>query len=446
MGKNKTHASIVIIGHVDSGKSTTGGHLLYLSGGIERKVMEKYERDATAMGKDSFKFAFVLSKLKAEKERGMTIEISLVNFQTEKYHFTIIDAPGHRDFLKNMITGTSQADVALLIVAAGRGEFEAGISSNGQTREHALLAYTLGVKQIIVGVNKMDDRNVMYSQQRYNEIKLEISNYLKRVGYNPAKVPFIPISGFTGENLVERSENMSWYSGPTLIEALNNIQPPVRPVDKALRVPISDVYKINGIGTVPVGRVETGVMTPGMPITFAPSGVTTEVRSIERHHEKLNSAGPGESIGFNVRNVEVSAIKRGHVASCSTNDPAMEAESFTAQVIVINHPRKIHAGYTPVLDCHTAHVACRFSALLKRMDRRSGEVLEENPESIRNGESALVEIIPSRPLCVERFSDYAQLGRFAVRDSRNTVAVGIVKEVVKKAPSIGNKKDARRKK
>jgi len=445
MGKEKNHINIVVIGHVDAGKSTTTGHLIYKCGGIDKRVIEKYEKEAKEMGKGTFKFAWVLDKLKIEREKGITIDIGLWKFETNKYHVTVIDAPGHRDFIKNMITGTSQADCAVLVVAASIGEFEAGISKNGQTREHALLAYTLGVRQMIVAVNKMDEKSVMFSEARYNEIKAELSNFLKKVGYNPEQIPFIPISGWEGDNMIERSAKMPWYKGPILFEALDQITEPQRPTEKPLRIPLQDVYKIGGIGTVPVGRVETGILKPGMNVTFAPSMITTEVRSIEMHHVTLPQAIPGNNIGFNVRGVSVKEIRRGNVVGDSKNDPPAETESFVAQVIVLNHPGKIATGYTPVLDCHTSHVACRFDQLLTKIDRRTGKVLEENPTFIKSGEAAMVKIVPTKPLVVETFAEYAPLGRFAIRDMNQTVAVGIVKEVTKKtkdnkvAPSTNKK-------
>jgi elongation factor 1-alpha len=292
MGKEKVHVSLVVIGHVDAGKSTTTGHLIYKCGGIDKRTIEKFEKEANDMGKSSFKYAWVLDKLKAERERGITIDIALWKFETAKSVFTVIDAPGHRDFIKNMITGTSQADAAVLVIDSTTGGFEAGISKDGQTREHALLAYTLGVKQMIVATNKFDDKTVNYQQSRYEEIKKEVSSYLKKVGYNPEKVPFIPISGWAGDNMIEASDNMPWYKGHTLIGALDNLEPPKRPNDKPLRLPLQDVYKIGGIGTVPVGRVETGILKPGDVVTFAPNNLTTEVKSVEMHHEALTEAIP----------------------------------------------------------------------------------------------------------------------------------------------------------
>jgi elongation factor 1-alpha len=342
-----------------------------------------------------------------------------------------------------MITGTSQADCAVLIVAAGVGEFEAGIAKNGQTREHALLAFTLGVKQMIVGVNKMDNTEPKYSEARFNEIVKEVSSYVKKIGYNPKSVAFVPISGWHGDNMIAPTENMPWYkgwnverkegkaSGKTLFEALDAILPPSRPVDKPLRLPLQDVYKIGGIGTVPVGRVETGFIKAGMVVTFAPSAVTTEVKSVEMHHETLDQGVPGDNVGFNVKNVSVKEIRRGNVCSNSKEDPAKEAKTFDAQVIVLNHPGEIQKGYTPVLDCHTAHIACRFNELKEKIDRRSGKKIEDNPSKVKSGDAAIVELKPSKPMCVEAFTQYAPLGRFAVRDMRQTVAVGVIKSVDK---------------
>ena len=429
MGQERTHVSIVVIGHVDAGKSTTTGHLIYKCGGIDEKTIQKYEKESSQLGKASYKYAWVMDNLKAERERGITIDISLWKFQSPKYDFTVIDAPGHRDFIKNMITGTSQADVAILVVDASQGGFEAGISKEGQTREHSLLAYTLGVKQMIVAVNKMDDSSVNYSQKRYDDIKLEVANYLRRVGYKPMKMHFVPISGWLGDNIVEKSDKMPWYEGLTLLEALDDVAPPKRPTEKPLRIPVQDVYKIGGIGTVPVGRVETGVLRPGITARFAPSGIEAEVQSVEVHHECLPEAGPGTNAGFHVKNVAVKDIRRGDVASDADDRPAAGASRFRAQIIVMNHPGRISAGYCPVVDCHTAHVACKFAKIEQKMDRRTGKVVETNPEFVRNGDAAVAILEPTKPLCVETFAEFPPLGRFAIRDMRTTVAVGIVKAV-----------------
>ena len=433
--KDKVHINLVVIGHVDSGKSTSTGHLIYKCGGIDKRTIEKYEKEAAEAGKSSFKYAWVMDKLKSERERGITIDISLWQFETAKYHFTIIDAPGHRDFIKNMITGTSQADCAILMIASPMGEFEAGISKDGQTREHALLAFTLGVKQMIVCCNKMDEKSVNYSEERYLEIKKEVSDFLKKVGYKPDTILFIPISGWAGDNMMEKSANTPWYKGPCLLEALDKIEPPKRPTEKPLRLPLQDVYKIGGIGTVPVGRVETGILKPGMNVTFAPADVKTDVKSVEMHHTSIPEAIPGDNVGFNVKGLSIKDIKRGYVCGDTKNDPPREVESFVAQIIIMNHPGQIENGYTPVLDCHTAHIACKFAMIQAKIDRRTGKATEEEPKFVKTGDSALILLKPTKPMCVETFTDYAPLGRFAVRDMKQTVAVGVIKVTNKKDPT-----------
>jgi len=441
MGKEKAEISIVVIGHVDSGKSTTTGHMIYLCGGIDQRLIDKYAKEAGEIGKGSFKFAWVLDRLKAERDRGITIDIALFRFETPNRSVTVIDAPGHRDFIKNMITGTSQADCAILIVAAGTGEFEAGISKEGQTREHVLLAFTLGVKQMIVGVNKMDIAEE--SEVRFEEIRTEMQIYVKKVGYNPKAIPFIPISGFHGDNLKEFSEKYKWFkgwtsesksgvrTGKTLCDAIDGVVPPKRLVDKPLRLPLQDVYKVGGIGTVPVGRVETGVIKPGMVVRFAPVGVSAEVKSVEMHHEALEEGTPGNNVGFNVKNLSAKDIHRGNVAGDEKNDPPLACKTFSAHVIVMNHPGEIQVGYTPVFDCHTAHIACKFTEFNEKLDRRTGKAVEANPKVLKNGDAAIVQVTPSKPMCVENFNEYPPLGRFAVRDMRQTVAVGVIKSVEK---------------
>merc|ERR1711907_658241 len=446
MGKEKMHVNLVVIGHVDSGKSTSTGHLIYKCGGIDKRTIEKFEKEADEMGKGTFKYAWVLDKLKAERERGITIDIALWKFESEKSVFTIIDAPGHRDFIKNMITGTSQADVAILMIASPSGEFEAGWSKEGQTREHALLAFTMGVKQMIVCCNKMDAKGADYKEERYNEIKAEVSTYLKQVGYKLDTVPFIPISGWNGDNMLENSTNMPWYKGDYLLQALDAIKPPKRPILKPLRLPLQDVYKISGIGTVPVGRVETGVIKPNMTVCFGPLGTTTEVKSVEMHHEQVDEAIPGDNVGFNVKNLSVQDIKRGYVASDAKNAPAMDTEFFKAQVIVMHHPGQIMNGYAPVLDCHTCHIACKFQEIENKMDKRTGKVTEEFPKAIKSGDAAIVIMTPSKPMVVEAFSEFAPLGRFAVRDMKQTVAVGVIKETTKLDRTKGKGDDKKKKK
>jgi len=429
----KPHLNLVIMGHVDHGKSTTMGHLLYLAGAIDDRTIKSFEEEAKKLGKETFKYAWVLDNLKEERERGLTIDLRFLKFETGKYYFTVIDAPGHRDFVKNMITGASQGDGAILFVSAKRGEFEAGIGPGGQTREHAFLAYTLGINQMVVAVNKMDDATVNWSEERYNEIKNEISRMLKMVGFKVEKIPFVPTSGWTGDSLVKKSEKMQWYKGPTILEALDTFELPPKQLGKPLRLPIQDIYTITGVGTVPVGRVETGVLKEGDQIVILPSNIKAEVKSIEMHHAKIPKAEPGDNIGFNVRGISRSDVRRGDVCGHPDNPPTV-AKEFVGQIIVIYHPTAIAAGYTPVFHYHTGQVACRFTELLKKIDPRSGQVVEEKPTFLKTGDSALVKIEPLQPIAVETYTEFPELGRFAVRDMGTTVAAGVVKEITKKGP------------
>ena len=427
----KPHLNLVIMGHVDHGKSTTTGHLLYKAGAIDQRTIKAFEDEATKMGKGTFKYAWVLDNLKEERERGVTIDLRFLKFETKKFFFTVIDAPGHRDFVKNMITGASQADAAVLFVSAKKGEFEAGIGPGGQTREHAFLAFTLGVRQVVVAVNKMDDITVEWSKERYEEIKNEVTRMLKMVGFKVEKANFVPTSGWTGDNLIEKGDKMPWYTGPTLIEALDLLEVPPKPTNKPLRVPVQDIYTITGIGTVPVGRVETGILKEGQTLVFMPSNKTAEVKSLEMHHTKIPMAEPGDNIGMNVRGIAKNDIHRGDVAGTADNPPTV-AKEFVGQIIVIYHPTAIAAGYTPVLHYHTGQIACRFTELLKKLDPRTGQVVEEKPSFLKTGDAAWVRMEPLHPIAIETYLEFPELGRFAVRDMGTTVAAGVVKEITKK--------------
>jgi len=435
----KTHISLVVIGHVDSGKSTTTGHLIYKCGGIDKRVIAQYEKEAAETGKSSFKYAWVLDKLKAERERGITIDIALWKFQTKRHFFTVIDAPGHRDFIKNMITGTSQADVAILMIAGRSGEFEDGFGKEGSTKEHMTLANTLGVKRMICCVNKMDVTTPPYSEKRFLEIQSEVKNYFKIKGFYK-KAKFVPISGWAGDNMLEISTNMPWYTGNkkkylgiTLVQLLDKLKPPKRLTDVPLRLPLQDVYKIQGIGTVPVGRVETGILKPGTNVYFAPVGKTAECKSVEMHHETLDEAKPGDNVGFNIKGLSIKDIQRGNVASNSKNKPAAKCRRFYAQVIVLNH-NNITDNYTPVLDCHTAHIACKFNTILSEIDPRNGSVKKAAEKDgaklvLKKNQACMAVMVPQKAMCVEAYSEFAPLGRFAIRDMRRTVAVGVIKAV-----------------
>ncbi|MEM4532830.1 MAG: translation elongation factor EF-1 subunit alpha [Desulfurococcaceae archaeon] len=424
----KPHLNIIFIGHVDHGKSTLVGNIMYRLGLIDAKTMQMIEEEAKKMGKESFKFAWLLDRLKEERERGVTISLSYLKFETKKYFFTIIDAPGHRDFVKNMITGASQADAAVLVVSARKGEFEAGMSPEGQTREHALLAKTMGINQLIVAINKMDATEPPWSKERFEQIKETLSKYLKSLGYDISKIPFVPVSAWTGDNLIERSINMPWYDGPVFVETLDTLEPPSKPIDKPLRIPIQDVYAISGVGTVPVGRVETGVLKIGDKVVFMPIGKIGEVRSIETHHMRIEKAEPGDNIGFNVRGVEKKDLKRGDVAGHTGNPPTV-ADEFTARIYVVWHPTAIAVGYTPVIHVHTASVACRITEIVSKIDPRTGQEVEKNPQFLKMGEAAIVKFKPIKPLVIEKYSEFPPLGRFAMRDMGKTIGIGIVTDI-----------------
>ncbi|RLI38961.1 translation elongation factor EF-1 subunit alpha [Candidatus Bathyarchaeota archaeon] len=432
MSSAKPHLNVVVMGHVDHGKSTTIGHLFYLTKTIDERTIQRYEEEAKTLGKSTFKFAWVLDKFKEERERGLTIDLSFWKFETPKYFFTVIDAPGHRDFIKNMITGTSQADGAILFISAKTGEYEAGIGPGGQTREHAFLAKTLGVSQLVVAINKMDDATVKWNQERYEDVRNGASDLLKITGYSVENISFVPTSGWTGDNLAVKSKNMPWYKGPTLVQALDNFTVPSKPVNKSLRLPIQDVYTITGVGTVPVGRVETGVMKVGDQIIIMPSGNRGEVRSIETHHTMIPEAGPGDNIGFSVKGISRSDARRGDVIGL-VSDPPSVVKEFIGQIIVIHHPTAIATGYTPVLHSHTVTMACTFTELIQKIDPRTGQVVEEKPDYLKTGDGALVKFKPLRPIVIETYTDFPPLGRFAIRDMGSTVAAGVVREITEKA-------------
>ncbi|MGQ9583048.1 MAG: translation elongation factor EF-1 subunit alpha [Thermoplasmatota archaeon] len=418
----KPHMNIVFIGHVDHGKSTMIGRLLLDTGHIQQYIIDKFKEEAASKGKTTFEFAWVMDVLKEERERGVTIDVAHKPFTTDKYYFTIIDCPGHRDFIKNMITGTSQGDGAILVCSAAEG-------AQAQTREHIFLARTLGIPQLVVAINKMDA--VEYSQQKFEETKSACVSLLKNVGYKTDSIAFVPVSAFVGDNVAKKSDRMPWYKGPTLVDALNSFTVPEKPVGKPLRLPVQDVYSITGVGTVPVGRVETGTLKPNEKVVFMPSGKVGEVKSIEMHHQALQQAVPGDNIGFNVRGIAKQDVKRGDVVGHADNPPTV-AKAFTARIMVLNHPSVITAGYTPVFHCHTAQVACTIEAILQKLDPKTGAVLEENPNTIKTGDAAVVKVRPTKPMVVETAKDFPPLGKFAIRDMGITVAAGMVMEVEKR--------------
>jgi elongation factor 1-alpha len=434
MADKKPHINIVFIGHVDHGKSTTVGRLLYDSGNIDEQAMRKLKEKAEGLGKGGFEFAFVMDNLKEEQERGVTIDLAHKKFETQKFMWTIIDAPGHRDFIKNMITGASQADAAVLICGANEIKGTEGITElPQQTVEHARLAKILGVGQLIVAVNKMDMQQ--YSQQRWEAVKKSVSVLLQSAGWKLPEVQFLAIASLPGDNIAKKSDKMPWYTGPTLLQALDNLKEPQKPTNLPLRLPIQDVYNITGIGVVPVGRVETGIIKVGDKIIAMPGregkGVPGEVKTIEMHHEMLQSAQPGDNIGFNIRGFGKKDIARGDVIGPVDSPPTVASE-FTAQLIILNHPTVVTVGYTPVFHIHTAQVACQIMAIEKQLNPATGAVVKENPDFVKNGDAAIVRIKPVQPLAIEPQKDFPQMARFAVRDSGSTVAAGMCISVVKK--------------
>lgn len=424
---DKPHLNLIITGHIDNGKSTTMGHFLMDLGVVDERTIAAHATESEKTGKgDTFKYAWVMDNIKDERERGITIDLAFQKFESLKYFFTLIDAPGHRDFIKNMITGASEADAAVLVLSAKEGETDTAIAAGGQAREHAFLLKTLGVSQLIVAINKMDSNN--YSEESYNAAKEKGAKLVRSVGYKLENVPFIPVSGWKGDNLVTKSTNMPWYKGKTLLEAFDGFTVAEKPIGKPLRVPIQDVYTITGVGTVPVGRVETGTMKTGGKIIVMPSGSVGEIKSIETHHQVMPTAEAGDNIGFNLRGIEKKDIKRGDVLG-TPDAPPMVAKEFKAQIIVIHHPTAIAPGYTPVMHAHTSQVAATITEFLQKINPATGAVDEERPKFLKVGDSAIVKIRPVRPTCIETFKDFPEMGRFALRDMGATIAAGIVKEI-----------------
>ncbi|HNV94352.1 MAG: Elongation factor 1-alpha [Candidatus Methanofastidiosum methylothiophilum] len=428
MATQKPHLNVAFIGHVDHGKSTSVGQLLVMHGDIRSDLVKKFE----VMGEKgkTFKFAWVMDNLKEERERGVTIDLSHKKFETDSKYITIVDCPGHRDFVKNMITGASQADAAVLVVAVNDGIMP-------QTQEHVFLSRTLGIQQLAVLINKMDTVN--YSQEKFNAIKAEVEKLIRTVGFKVEDTKFIPASAFNGDNIVAKSDKTPWYTGPSLLEAVDSFKEPDKPTDKPLRLPIQDVYTITGVGTVPVGRVETGIMKKGDTVVFEPAStvfgkqIAGEVKTIEMHHETLDQALPGDNVGFNVRGVGKNDIKRGDVLGHPNNPPTVVTlnDSFKAQIVVLRHPTAITAGYTPVFHCHTAQIACTFEKLIAELDPKTGNVKTENPDFLKSGSAAIVQIKPTKPMVIEEIKILPQLGRFAVRDMGATVAAGMVQSIQK---------------
>jgi elongation factor 1-alpha len=426
MAQAKPNFNVVFVGHVDHGKSTCIGRLIYDSGLLPEQELTKLREEAQKHGKAGFEFAFVMDKFKEERERGLTIDLSYKKLITNKYSVTIIDAPGHKDFVKNMITGASQADAAFLTIAVQHGVMP-------QTKEHAWLLRTMGVDQVAVIVNQMDTVN--YDEAKFKKVKEDMIALLKSVGYKTENITFIAASGLKGDNVAKKSTNMPWYKGPTILEQFDLFQPPKKPVDLPLRMPVQDAYEITGIGTVPVGKIETGKMKVGQKIVVLPGrsgkGMEGEVKSIEMHHEQMQEAIAGDNVGVNIRGVGKKDIARGDVI-CDAAKPAPVISEFTAQVAVINHPTVIAKGYTPVFHVHTAQVPCQFIELISKIDPKTGQPVPGTPDFLKNGDVAKVKIKPIGNLVLEKQSINPHMARFAVRDAGRTVAAGVCIELVEK--------------
>lgn len=418
--------NVIFVGHVDHGKSTCVGQLMFLSGIVPEQEMKKLREEAQKYGKSGFEFAFIMDRIKEERERGITIDLAYQKIITPKRQITIIDAPGHKDFVKNMITGASQADTAFLTIAAKE-------SIQPQTKEHLWLLRTMGVKQIAVLINKMD--TVDYKEDVFNKVKDEVSKLLKVVGISPEKTTFLAVSGLKGDNIKEKSKNMLWYKGPTLWEQLDLFEEPKKPTDLPTRMPVQDVYEIKGIGTVPVGKIETGVLKVGQKIIILPArsgtGISGEIKSIEMHHEEYQEASAGFNVGVNIRGVGKKDIARGDVI-CDAAKPATIAEEFTAQVAIINHPTVIAKGYTPVFHVHTAQVPCQLIEILHKIDPTSGQPMPGKVDFLKNGDVAMCKFKPIGNLVLEKSKDNPYMARFAIRDAGATVAAGVCTDLVEK--------------
>ncbi len=426
MAKTKPNMNVVFVGHVDAGKSTTVGRLMFDTGAVSEQEMAKLRQEAEKFGKAGFEFAYVMDKIKEERERGVTIDLSYKKIITQKYELTIIDAPGHKDFVKNMITGASQADSAFLVIAA-----PAGVQP--QTTEHLWLLRTMGVKNLAIAINKMDA--LEYSEDKFNKVKEEVGKLLKGVGISPEKTAFIPCSGLKGDNISKKSDNMPWYKGPTISEQCDLFPAPELPTNLPMRMPVQDVYEITGIGTVPVGKIETGIMKVGQKVKILPgrtgTGIDGEVKTIEMHHEAMPEALAGDNVGISIRGVGKKDLARGDVI-CDASAPVPIVEEFIATITVINHPTVLAKGYTPVFHIHTAQVPCQFTELIAKINPATGEVIQQNPDFLKNGDSARVRIKPIGHLCLETQKENPWMSRFAVRDAGATVAAGMCTEITKK--------------
>ncbi|OMJ68244.1 hypothetical protein SteCoe_34374 [Stentor coeruleus] len=440
MSKSKIHIKAAIIGNNDTGKSTLIGQLMLKTGGIDKKTWDQITKEANLISEciccdTIYRYAWILDTLHTERYRNMSINISIRKLQTENFYYTIIDTPGNKQFINKSIRGISQADIVVLIVSSAQGEFESSMSSWGHTKDHAFISFSLGIRQIVVCVSKMDHQTCDWSENRYNTIKNILSEYLQSIGFTSENIQFVPVSGIYGDNLLNPSLRLPWYNGPTFIETLNKITPPIKHYEnKPLRLPILQTYNINRIGVVSIGCIQTGILKPGMMVTLAPLGIKKRIKSIEMHNENLEVAFPGDFIGLNI---DYCKIKSGMILCDPECDPIQECTSFIAEITVLNCLNRFCVGYSPLVFCHTARSSCRFSDLLMRINKKTGIVSEFKPSFLTNGDRAIVELVPVRPMCVETFIENQNLGRIVIKDFNKIVAVGIIREVKVKEILIG---------
>uniref|UniRef100_A0A8C4E5W5 HBS1-like protein n=1 Tax=Dicentrarchus labrax TaxID=13489 RepID=A0A8C4E5W5_DICLA len=421
--------NLVVIGHVDAGKSTLMGHLLYLLGNVNKRTMHKYEQESKKAGKASFAYAWVLDETGEERDRGVTMDVGMTKFETNSKVVTLMDAPGHKDFIPNMITGAAQADVAVLVVDASRGEFEAGFEAGGQTREHALLVRSLGVTQLAVAVNKMDQVN--WQQERFQDITSKLGHFLKQAGFKESDVFYIPTSGLSGENLTTRSsvaQLTSWYSGRSLLEQIDAFKAPQRSVDKPFRLCVSDVFKDQGSGFCVTGKIEAGYIQTGDRILAMPPNETCNVKGITLHDEALDWAAAGDHVSLTVTGMDIIKINVGCVF-CDTKEPIRVCTRFRARILLFNIEVPITQGFPVLLHYQTVSEPATIRKLISVLHKSSGEVLKKKPKCLSKGMNAIVEIQTQRPVSLELYKDYKELGRFMLRYVGSTIAAGVVTEV-----------------
>uniref|UniRef100_A0AAZ3R9U5 HBS1-like protein n=1 Tax=Oncorhynchus tshawytscha TaxID=74940 RepID=A0AAZ3R9U5_ONCTS len=435
----KSLLNLVVIGHVDAGKSTLMGHLLYLLGNVNKRTMHKYEQESKKAGKASFAYAWVLDETGEERNRGVTMDVGMTKFETASKVVTLMDAPGHKDFIPNMITGAAQADVAVLVVDASRGEFEAGFEAGGQTREHGLLVRSLGVTQLAVAVNKMDQVN--WQQERFKEIISKLGHFLKQAGFKDSDVFcvlsqdsdvfYVPTSGLSGENLTTKSSALaltSWYSGPCLLEQIDYFKPPQRSIEKPFRLCVSDVFKDQGSGFCVTGKIEAGYIQTGDRVLAMPPNETCTVKGISLHDDPLDWAAAGDHVSLTVTGMDIIKINVGCVF-CDIKEPIRACSRFRARVLLFNIEVPITQGFPVVLHYQTISEPATIRKLVSVLHKSSGEVLKKKPKCLGKGMNAMVEIQTQRPVALELYKDFKELGRFMLRYVGSTIAAGVVTEI-----------------